>query len=173
MKARFLEVGDLCVGHDGVGMAVEEVSDTRSVETVYNFRVADYHTYFVGCDEWGFSVWAHNAEYDVRVLRNSSGSVEAYDIHNAKGDFVRRFRTKAEADRTAASWNAASDPVAAPGRQGAYPPLDKRRYPQSPDSTVFSNTTADGKYVYVLDENNVLHIAPEGSHMHPRVLGGG
>lgn len=23
-------------------------------------RVADWHTYFVGCDEWGFSVWAHN-----------------------------------------------------------------------------------------------------------------
>jgi hypothetical protein len=22
---------------------------------------ADYHTYFVGCDEWGFSVWAHNS----------------------------------------------------------------------------------------------------------------
>jgi hypothetical protein len=22
---------------------------------------ADYHTYFVGCHEWGFSVWAHNA----------------------------------------------------------------------------------------------------------------
>jgi len=34
--------------------------DTGSWETVYNFRIADYHTYFVGCDEWGFSVWAHN-----------------------------------------------------------------------------------------------------------------
>jgi hypothetical protein len=22
---------------------------------------ADNHTYFVGCEEWGFSVWAHNA----------------------------------------------------------------------------------------------------------------
>src|SRR5262249_40806908 len=22
---------------------------------------ADFHTYFVGCDEWGFSVWVHNA----------------------------------------------------------------------------------------------------------------
>lgn len=28
--------------------------------TVYNLRVADYHTYFVGCNEWGWSVWAHN-----------------------------------------------------------------------------------------------------------------
>ena len=23
-------------------------------------RIADFHTYFVGCQEWGFSVWAHN-----------------------------------------------------------------------------------------------------------------
>jgi hypothetical protein len=30
---------------------------------VYNVRVADFHTYFVGCDEWGFSVWAHNSCY--------------------------------------------------------------------------------------------------------------
>jgi len=28
---------------------------------VYNLRIADYHTYFVGSREWGFSVWAHNA----------------------------------------------------------------------------------------------------------------
>jgi hypothetical protein len=27
--------------------------------------VADYHTYFVGCQEWGFSVWAHNASCDL------------------------------------------------------------------------------------------------------------
>lgn len=26
---------------------------------------ADFHTYFVGCDGWGFSVWAHNVYKDV------------------------------------------------------------------------------------------------------------
>ena len=26
-------------------------------------RIADYHTYFVGAADWGFSVWAHN-QYD-------------------------------------------------------------------------------------------------------------
>jgi hypothetical protein len=25
-----------------------------------NLVVADFHTYFVGSDEWGFEVWAHN-----------------------------------------------------------------------------------------------------------------
>jgi hypothetical protein len=27
---------------------------------VYNLRIAEYHTYFVGSAEWGFSVWTHN-----------------------------------------------------------------------------------------------------------------
>ncbi|MEZ6143345.1 MAG: hypothetical protein R3B84_22485 [Zavarzinella sp.] len=30
-------------------------------ETVYNLRIADHHTYFVGDETWGFSAWAHNA----------------------------------------------------------------------------------------------------------------
>jgi hypothetical protein len=34
---------------------------TGKQERVYNLRVADYHTYFVGSEEWRFSVWAHNA----------------------------------------------------------------------------------------------------------------
>jgi len=29
--------------------------------------VADWHTYFVGCDEWGFSVWAHNADCAILI----------------------------------------------------------------------------------------------------------
>ncbi|MEJ5277470.1 MAG: hypothetical protein WHU94_16335, partial [Thermogemmata sp.] len=28
---------------------------------LYNLRVADYHTYFVGDAHWDFSVWAHNS----------------------------------------------------------------------------------------------------------------
>ena len=41
-------------------MAVAEVFDTGTYEPVYNLRVAEYHTYFVGADGWGFAVWAHN-----------------------------------------------------------------------------------------------------------------
>jgi len=53
----------LLLCEDGTWAAVEDLLDTGEWETVYNLRVANYHTYFVGCDEWGFSVWAHNAEY--------------------------------------------------------------------------------------------------------------
>ncbi len=56
-----LVAGDELLCEDGSWVAVGEVFDTGCWETVYNLRVADFHTYFVGCDEWGFSVWAHNA----------------------------------------------------------------------------------------------------------------
>jgi hypothetical protein len=42
---------------------VEDLCEAGEVATVYNLCVADYHTYFVGSPEWGFSVWAHNADY--------------------------------------------------------------------------------------------------------------
>jgi intein/homing endonuclease len=58
-----LVAGDLLASHDGQVIPVERVAETRDLATVYNVRVADHHTYFVGSGEWGFSVWAHNAEY--------------------------------------------------------------------------------------------------------------
>ena len=40
---------------------LQEVFDTECYEPVYNLRVAEYHTYFVGAEEWESGVWAHNA----------------------------------------------------------------------------------------------------------------
>jgi hypothetical protein len=56
-----LQVGDLLKTGDRGWVAVEEVCDTGEYDTVYNLSVARHHTYFVGCREWGFGVWAHNA----------------------------------------------------------------------------------------------------------------
>jgi hypothetical protein len=39
------------------------VCSTEAVSTVYNLRVADHHTYFVGGTIWGWDVWVHNANY--------------------------------------------------------------------------------------------------------------
>ncbi|MDW8244738.1 MAG: hypothetical protein RMJ88_16140 [Thermogemmata sp.] len=50
--------------HDGQWLAVEDVRDTGREEAVYNCRVAEYHTDFVGDEAWGWSVWAHNAGWD-------------------------------------------------------------------------------------------------------------
>ncbi|WP_261345324.1 HINT domain-containing protein [Tuwongella immobilis] len=62
----WIEARSLTPGHrlrtlDGSTIAVESVAETGQWQPVYNLRVADWHTYFVGDDEWGFSVWAHNA----------------------------------------------------------------------------------------------------------------
>jgi hypothetical protein len=54
-------VGDALRSHDGHWLAVEAVRDTGREEVVYNGRVAEYHTYFVGDQQWGFSLWAHNS----------------------------------------------------------------------------------------------------------------
>lgn len=55
-----LKSGDLLRLEDGWA-PVDAIEDTGRWETVYNFRIADFHTYFVGCAEWGIAVWAHNA----------------------------------------------------------------------------------------------------------------
>jgi hypothetical protein len=60
VPARELQVGDQLVSHDGQLLRTDAIQSTLQIATVYNLRVADYHTYFVGCDEWGWNVWAHN-----------------------------------------------------------------------------------------------------------------
>jgi hypothetical protein len=55
-----LAEGDLLRTPEGDHVPVQQVVQTLVQERVYNLRIADFHTYFVGCDEWGFSVWAHN-----------------------------------------------------------------------------------------------------------------
>ena len=52
-----LQPGEQLVGHDGQVATVGEVYDTGCIETVYNLRVAEDHTYFVGSDRWGFDLW--------------------------------------------------------------------------------------------------------------------
>jgi hypothetical protein len=55
-----LKPGQLLSSHDGNWLPVEAVTFTGECVPVYNIRVEEDHTYFVGCEEWGFSVWAHN-----------------------------------------------------------------------------------------------------------------
>ena len=94
-----LEPGDVFRSHHGQWVTVEEVYDTGEYEKVYNFRVADFHTYFVGSStEWGFSVWAHNQQYfhytdenganGMNSSRTIKASVSGYDKHEVKGKAV-------------------------------------------------------------------------------------
>ena len=52
-------------------------------------------------------------------------------------------------------------------------PLDQTPYPKDPRSSPISSCTADGGYAFVRDSQGVIHIVPDGPHVHPRILGGG
>lgn len=64
MKRGWIEAGALAAGNrirtDSGWVTVEEVFDTGTYETVYNLRVADHRTYFIGEEGWRERVWAHN-----------------------------------------------------------------------------------------------------------------
>lgn len=49
---------DLLASDDGQWIEVQETLESTEVETVYNFRVADFRTYFVGHKH--AAIWAHN-----------------------------------------------------------------------------------------------------------------
>jgi RHS repeat-associated protein len=55
-----LHIGDRLVGHNGQCTTIDNIVDTGQVTIVYNLRIAPHHTYFVGSDDWGFTVWMHN-----------------------------------------------------------------------------------------------------------------
>jgi hypothetical protein len=76
LAAGALQVGELLLSHDGRQMAIEDLLDTGEYETVYNLRIADYHTYFVGDNGWGFSVWAHNASCTIDEVKKNSWQTE-------------------------------------------------------------------------------------------------
>ncbi|WP_208859275.1 polymorphic toxin-type HINT domain-containing protein, partial [Leptospira harrisiae] len=56
VQAKDLHPGDVALGADGRELVVTDITIDERVETVYNFEVDEYHTYFVG--EVG--VWVHN-----------------------------------------------------------------------------------------------------------------
>ena len=68
LPAGDLSVGDRLVGIDGQTVCVE-AKEPGEYATLYNLRIADWHTDFVGCAEWGWEVWAHNA-CDVEAQTN-------------------------------------------------------------------------------------------------------
>jgi Holliday junction resolvase-like predicted endonuclease len=73
VAAQELQEGDLLSSHDGKWIAIEECMDAGYAEAVYNCRVAEFATYFVGdFAHWGFDLWAHNL-CSPRMITGASG----------------------------------------------------------------------------------------------------
>jgi Pretoxin HINT domain len=61
VAAHQLEAGDELRTHAGRWLKLDGLEGPKASETVYNMCVAEYHTYFIGDQIWGFAVWSHNA----------------------------------------------------------------------------------------------------------------
>ena len=83
-----LEVGDWLLTATGRWLMVEEVHDTGEVQTVYNFEVADHHTYFVGTPDWPALVWVHN--YKSSTSGNNAAAVRGKAKHSTLSQELSR-----------------------------------------------------------------------------------
>lgn len=53
----------------------------------------------------------------------------------------------------------------------AYFPLDPYSYRPVETREVFTPELAAGRYVYVQEVDGTVWVAPDGNHMHPKILG--
>jgi hypothetical protein len=56
VEAQHLSVGDVLTTSDGKELAIENIEVKLEHKTVYNFKVKDFHTYFVS----NLEIWTHN-----------------------------------------------------------------------------------------------------------------
>jgi hypothetical protein len=89
---------------------VEGLVDTGSWETVYNFHIAEFHTYFVGELGWGFSVWAHNADC-IKVVTEATGETTLKLVNK----FAPGTRESRQLQRFVKAWNGVIDEAAGAG----------------------------------------------------------
>ncbi|WP_374018178.1 polymorphic toxin-type HINT domain-containing protein, partial [Paenibacillus thiaminolyticus] len=57
MESKNLVVGDILTTSDGKELAIEKIEVKQEHAVVYNFKVKDFHTYFVS----NLGIWTHNS----------------------------------------------------------------------------------------------------------------
>jgi len=85
-EAKDLVLGSRILSAQDTWLTTESVTELLSRTTVFNFEVADYHTYFVGTRQ----SWVHNASYGPE--KPKGGTYQLKDPKN--GDVVRNGRSK-------------------------------------------------------------------------------
>jgi hypothetical protein len=89
IEADDLAIGDVLIGHAGQTSVLEGKKD-GDWATVYNLRVGECHTCFVGGDKWGFSVWAHNAACTPDEVSKATREVLSTASFRGKGNLRAR-----------------------------------------------------------------------------------
>jgi hypothetical protein len=67
-----LKAGDRLRDHNDKEGKVEAVTSSGEETVVFNLRVGQLHTYFVGALDWFFSAWAHNAYAEGEVVTDQA-----------------------------------------------------------------------------------------------------
>ena len=82
-----LRAGDILVSVNGEYVIVERVQHEilETPITVYNFEVADFHTYYVGQD----SIFVHNACKPSSPVKLSKSTLKGVDVHAFKYEYIK------------------------------------------------------------------------------------
>jgi hypothetical protein len=154
LAAGFLQAGDVLCSHDGKLVAVERLVETREVLTVYNLAVEDHHTYFVGCQERGFSVWSHNRDACTEILQEAARRANLPGADHLRSP--KLVDAVNEANRTG-NWKPVEEILETkwPGPEFSAKRQDMRRH--------LADLTDDAK---------ALVLPPGGSHSLSQILGG-
>ncbi|HZG18194.1 MAG TPA: polymorphic toxin-type HINT domain-containing protein [Candidatus Bathyarchaeia archaeon] len=92
VEAKHLEVSDVLTTSDGKKVAIEKIVVKEEHKTVYNFKVKDFHTYFVS----NLGIWTHNKCGDIPGGTGKTNPIkvefhERYsESHIIKGDGIKR-----------------------------------------------------------------------------------
>ena len=84
VNAKDLKAGDKLKSSKGKLLKISSVRTQKSRAVVYNFTVADYHTYFVS----NLGVWVHNCKVDSagKITSKSNGSDKLYIPRDNNGN---------------------------------------------------------------------------------------
>ncbi|WP_306294942.1 polymorphic toxin-type HINT domain-containing protein [Paenibacillus kribbensis] len=69
-----LKVGDLLVSSDGSKLVIDKIEKEPREATVYNFEVADFHSYFVS----NLGIWVHNCFTNISFQTNLFKNAETH-----------------------------------------------------------------------------------------------
>ena len=73
MKAKNLVEGDVLTTSKGKELAIDKIKVKKEHHTVYNFKVKDFHTYFVS----NLGIWTHNScGFNVSVSKSAERTVK-------------------------------------------------------------------------------------------------